>query len=72
MPLDWALSTGNQGIALMLIAERRSDLEMAQTALAQIEAAFTTMRDSGHAPNAAYYESQLANGRALVIKLKKP
>ena len=24
-PLDWAMSTGNQGVALMLLAERRSD-----------------------------------------------
>jgi tetratricopeptide (TPR) repeat protein len=72
VPLDWAMSTGNQGVALMRLAERRSNLEMAQRALEQIEIAFTTTRDGGHAPNAAFYEAQLPKARALIAKLKKP
>ena len=39
VPLLWAKSAGNQGVALMLIAERRTDGAMAKTALDQIEAA---------------------------------
>jgi hypothetical protein len=42
VPLEWAMSTGNQGVALMLLAERRRDAEMAKLAVQQIEAAFTT------------------------------
>jgi len=72
LPLAWARSTGNQGVALMLLAERRSDTEMARTAFAQIEAAFTTIRDGGHAPQASYYVTQLPKARALVAKLEKP
>jgi hypothetical protein len=56
----------------MLLAERRSDTEMARTAFAQIEAAFTTIRDGGHAPQASYYVTQLPKARALVAKLEKP
>jgi tetratricopeptide (TPR) repeat protein len=71
VPLDWAMSTGNQGVALMRLAERRSDSEMARRASAQIEAAFATVRDGGHAPNASYYEAQLKDARALVSKLSE-
>jgi hypothetical protein len=53
-PLDWATSFGSQGVALMLLAERMKDAPMAQTAVLQIEAAFKTLRDGGHAPFAAY------------------
>jgi hypothetical protein len=45
VPLDWAMSTGNQSVALMLIAERLGDATRAQTAVQQIEVAFVTMRD---------------------------
>jgi hypothetical protein len=71
VPLDWAMSTGNQGVALRVLAERRGDLAMAEQALAQISAAFETCRDAHHAPNAAYYEAQLPATRALVERLRK-
>jgi hypothetical protein len=71
VPLDWAISTGNQGGALMLLAERRGDAEMAKLAVQQIEAAFTTSRDGGDAPSAAYYQAQLPKARALAQKLAK-
>ena len=45
VPLDWATSFGNEGVALMLLAERRRDAAMAETALGQISVAFETMRD---------------------------
>ncbi len=71
VPLEWAKGTGNQGVALMLLAERRGDGEMAKLVVQQIEAAFTTSRDGGDAPSAAYYEAQLPKARALAQKLAK-
>ncbi len=70
VPLQWATSFGNEGVALMLLAERRGDAAMAKTALSQINAAFETMRDGGNAPSAAYYERQLPRARALVARLR--
>jgi len=55
----------------MLLAERRGDARMAQTALSQINTAFETMRDGGNAPTAAYYEGQLPRARALVARLRR-
>jgi hypothetical protein len=42
----------------MVLAERTSDAEMAQTALSQIELAFATTRD-GQASSVAYFAGQL-------------
>jgi tetratricopeptide (TPR) repeat protein len=72
VPLDWAMSTGNQGVALMLLAERRHHAEVAKLAVQQIEAAFTTSRDGGDAPSAAYFEAQLPKARAIRDKLHAP
>ena len=69
MPLDWAMSTGNQGVALMLLAERLGDATRAQSAVQQIEVAFVIMHDGGNAPAAAYYEEQLPKARALFDRL---
>jgi hypothetical protein len=55
----------------MLLAEKRGDAKMAKLAVQQIEAAFTTMRDGGDAPSAAFYEEQLPKARVLVQKLAK-
>ena len=71
VPLYWAESTGNQGVALMRLAERRGDAEMAKLAVRQIEAAFTTSRDGGDAHSAAEFEAQLPKARALAQKLAK-
>jgi hypothetical protein len=70
LPLDWATSFGNQGVALMLLAERRRDAAMAKTALSQINTAFETTRDGGDAPSAAYYEWQRPRARAIVARLR--
>ena len=51
VPLEWAGTTGNQGVALMRLAERQKDQQMAATALRQIEAALEVMRAGGHAPD---------------------
>jgi hypothetical protein len=39
VPLDWAVTLGNQGVAMRFIAERRSDPALARQALGQIETA---------------------------------
>jgi hypothetical protein len=70
VPLDWAASFGNEGIALMFVAERRRDASMAETALSQINMAFETMRDGDDAPNAAYYERRLSRARAIIARLR--
>ena len=70
-PLQWAMSFGSEGVALILLAERRGDAAMAKTALSQINAAFETMRDGGDAPSAAYYEQQLSRARAIVARLRE-
>ena len=68
-PLDWAMSMGNQGVALMVIAERLGDASKARAAVEQIEIALATMREGGHAPFAAYFEAQLPHARALLDRL---
>ena len=70
VPLQWAMSFGNEGVALMLLAERRRDAAMAKTALNQINTAFETMRDGGNAPSAANYERELPRARAIVARLR--
>jgi hypothetical protein len=68
--LEWAASFGGEGVALMLLAERRGDAAMAETALSQINIAFETMRDGGNAPSSAHYERQLPRARAIVARLR--
>jgi tetratricopeptide (TPR) repeat protein len=70
VPLDWAMSFGNQGVALMHLADRSDDTELAETALRQIEMARDVTRDGGHAVNAAYYDSQLPQARAVLARLR--
>jgi hypothetical protein len=69
VPLDWARSFGSEGVTLMILAERRGDAVMAETALSQISEAFETMRDGGHTL-AAFYEQQLSWARAVVARLR--
>jgi tetratricopeptide (TPR) repeat protein len=70
-PLDWAGTLGNEGLTLMLLAERRQDAAMAGTALSQINKAAETMRIGGNAPSAGFYEQQLPRARAIVARLRK-
>jgi hypothetical protein len=72
VPLDWAASFGNQGFALMRLAERTKDASMAQTAVLQIEAAFETFREVGHVPFAVDCERRLAEARRIRDALKRP
>jgi hypothetical protein len=43
------MTTGNQGIAVRSLAQRRSDVATAQPAIHQIHLAFKTTRDGGNA-----------------------
>jgi hypothetical protein len=70
VPLQWAMSFGNEGITLMHLAERREDAAMAAAALKQINVAVETTRDSGHASSAAYFEQQIPRARALLARLR--
>jgi hypothetical protein len=54
----------------MLLAERRGDVAMAETAVSQINTAFETMRESGPAQNAAEFELMLSKARAVVARLR--
>jgi hypothetical protein len=54
----------------MVLAERLGDANMAETALSQINTAFETMRDSGDALGAAYFEAWLPIARALAARLR--
>jgi tetratricopeptide (TPR) repeat protein len=70
-PLQWAMSYGNQGVALMHLAERHADAALAKQAVDQIEAAYAAMREGGHGPRAAYYQGKLPEVRALFDRLTK-
>jgi hypothetical protein len=56
----------------MQLAERIKDASVAQTAFLQIEAAFETLRDGGHASFAAYFEQRLPEARRIRDSLKPP
>ena len=69
VPLDWAMSLGNQGVAMKSIAERTNDAVLAKKAFEQIITAYETMRSGGHGPFADYYEEQLSEARSLLDRL---
>src|SRR5215471_1608949 len=46
VPLQWAASLGNEGVAMILLAERTKNATMAETAYQQIEVAWETMQSS--------------------------
>ncbi|HTO79940.1 MAG TPA: hypothetical protein VMJ31_09230, partial [Methylocystis sp.] len=69
VPLDWAMSYGNQGVAMMRLSERTKNAAMAKAAVAQISVAYETMRAAGHAPYAAFYEARLPEAQAILQRL---
>jgi hypothetical protein len=68
VPLDWAASTGNQGVTFVLLAERLDAPIRATSAVKQIEEALVTIQNGGNAA-AVYYEAQLAKARTLIDRL---
>jgi hypothetical protein len=69
VPLRWAKTIGNQGIALSLIANRSNDPVGAETAVGQIEAAYVTTRSNGDGRSAAYYQAELIKAQAIRDRL---
>ena len=53
----------------MLIGDRNNDLDMAKTALHQIQAAYETARSSGDEELSTYFEAQSAEARAIRDRL---
>ena len=72
LPLDWALTAGNQATALLALAERTSNLALARRALDQLTAAEALLRAAAHLPYADHYEAELPAAQALVARLSAP
>jgi hypothetical protein len=70
MPDEWARTFGDEGLVLMLLAERSGNVAQAAIALSQINEAFEALRDGGNARSALYYERELPKARALVTRLR--
>jgi tetratricopeptide (TPR) repeat protein len=69
-PSLWASTLGYEGFALMVLAERRVDPAIAESALDRINTAVEMLRDSGD-PTAAIYEQMLLSpARSLVARLR--
>jgi tetratricopeptide (TPR) repeat protein len=69
-PSQWASTLGYEGFALMVLAERRVDPAIAESALDRINTAVAMLRDNGD-PTAAIYEQMLVPpARALVARLR--
>jgi tetratricopeptide (TPR) repeat protein len=67
-PLDWAMATGSQGVALMLLAERRGDSQVAHAAVQQIETALAIGRAGGLRVD--FFTAMLPRARALCERLR--
>jgi hypothetical protein len=70
VPLDWAESSGGQGDALALIADRTNDAATAEIAVSQIETAYETLRLAGDEASSADLEAELTDARATRDRLK--
>ena len=70
VPLSWAASFGEQGVALMLIADRTSDGALAETAVQQIDAAYETACSGGHHARAIRFKAKLTTAKAIRDRLK--
>jgi hypothetical protein len=69
VPLRWAHSLGNQGVALVSIADRKNDAVAAEAALRQIETAYETLHSGGQEQWSAEMETQLIKARAIRDRL---
>jgi ATP-dependent Clp protease adapter protein ClpS len=72
LPLQWALSAGGQGVALMELAERLGDVRSAQTGVAKLNMALAATSGEDHKQVTAYHEAQLAKARELLDRLSEP
>ncbi len=65
VPLDWAATTGAEGVALALLSERTANAAMAARAVEQITMARDALREGGHTPWAGYFEASLEAAEAV-------
>jgi tetratricopeptide (TPR) repeat protein len=72
VPLDWAATLGNQGVALMLIADRTNNAAIAEIAVGQIETAYETLRSGGQEQWAAELQERLPKARVIRDRLGGP
>jgi hypothetical protein len=59
VPLDWAATTGAEGVALSIIAERTANPTKAARAVEKITIAYNALWEGGHTQWAAYFEESL-------------
>ena len=69
MPIDWAATTGNRGVAMFLLGEWTEDIEAAEQAVGLFKAASATMTEAGHAAAAAQYTNNILAVEALVAQM---
>jgi hypothetical protein len=69
VPLNWASTLGNQGVALVVLAQRRGDVVDAKIAVIELTLAFKMMRNGRNALRAAYYETRLQEAQRVVDRL---
>jgi hypothetical protein len=69
-PSLWAIAVGSQGVALMHLAERRTDAALGEGGLNLINTALESMRDGGEPSAVTYYERQLATARTSALRLR--
>ena len=72
VPLDWAATTGSEGVALALIAERTADAPMAAHSVEQITTAYRVLLEAGHTQGVAYFKDQLQPSRPCETRYKAP
>jgi ATP-dependent Clp protease adapter protein ClpS/tetratricopeptide (TPR) repeat protein len=70
LPFNFAISSGWQGVALAMLAERRSDPMAAERAVARLSIAVEVLREADHRQHAALFADQLAKGRTLLDQLR--
>jgi hypothetical protein len=64
------MSTGNQGVAMMVIADRINDAALAEAAVRQIETAYETKQLGGDEFGSSFFHSQLPRAQAIRDRLK--
>jgi hypothetical protein len=70
VPLKWAATTGNEGFAFALIANRINNAAMAETAVQQMQTAIETLRSGGQDRWATKLQAQLNKAESIRDRLK--
>ena len=70
VPLEWADTIGQEALALMTLADRTSDIAMAQRAVDQLIEAEAALSEGGHVAWAKTFADALPEAKALVARLQ--